>query len=210
MSKSRQNNKEIRTMSNKEIRTMSEVRMSDDNSRTVRGYAAVFGKRSQMLFDWGQPFYEEIAKGAFDDVLGDDVRALLNHDPNHLLARTKSGTLRLWQDDKGLGFEFDIPLSREDVSEMIQRGDLDQNSFAFFVEEDEWRTEGDDEIRTIKKIKRLQDVTLATYPAYPDAKLDRAQRSWAEWKESEEKEEDIDDYMGNYRKRVLRLHELNG
>jgi phage head maturation protease len=72
----------------------------DTRGRTVHGYAAVYDVPSEDLGG----YRERIAPGAFADVLGSDVRALLNHDPNEVLGRTKSGTLRLFDEQRGLRF----------------------------------------------------------------------------------------------------------
>jgi len=134
--------------------------------KTVTGYAAVFGVQSNDLGG----FREQIAPGAFDEVLrGDtDVRCLLNHDANIVLGRTKSGTLRLSSDSRGLRFECDLPETRSDLKEAVERGDIDGASFRFKVGEEDWQGE----VRTVKTIKELHDVTLATYPAYPQASIE--------------------------------------
>ena len=69
-----------------------ELRAADgeESKPKVRGYAAVFGKESENLGSENYQFREVIEAGAFDDVLKDDVRALLNHDPNFILARFAS------------------------------------------------------------------------------------------------------------------------
>lgn len=138
----------------------------------VRGYAAMFNKRSENLGSNDRPLFEEIAPGAFDDVLGDDVRALFNHDPNLILARSKAGkgTLRLFVDENGLGYEFAPPdtTAGRDLRVSMQRGDVDQSSFGFRVLEDKWVEENNVVVRTIKKVARLFDVSPVTYPAYPD------------------------------------------
>src|SRR3712207_3100255 len=80
----------------------------DTRGRTLVGYAAVYGATSHDLGG----YVERIAPGAFADVLADaDVRCLLNHDPNQVLARTKSGTLRLHDEERGLRFEAELPES---------------------------------------------------------------------------------------------------
>jgi HK97 family phage prohead protease/HK97 family phage major capsid protein len=138
--------------------------------KTVHGYAAVYGVESGDLGG----FRERIAQGAFDEVLGgdEDVRCLLNHDPNIVLGRTKSGTLRLSSDQRGLRFECDMPESRSDLREAVARGDIDGASFRFKVGDEDWN--GD--LRTVKKIEELRDVTLATYPAYPSASIEMRTR----------------------------------
>lgn len=182
----------------------------EERTRTVAGYAAVFNKRSELLFEDGRIFYEVILPGAFDNADMTDVRALLNHDSNHLLARTKSKTLNLSQDTDGLAFSFDMPESRNDVLEMVERGDLDQNSFAFYVDRDGdyWESEDGMDVRYITDIRQVSDITLATYPAYPDTHVSVAKRSYEEWKakESEEIKEPENDYLQEYRERALQLY----
>ena len=156
-------------MEPQEIRVFnSEMRMDGgEESRKVVGYAAVYDSDSEEM--WG--FRERIAPGAFENALGDDVRALFNHDANMLLARTKSGTLKLSSDEKGLKYEFEAPKTTagNDLLEMLKRGDVSQSSFAFTVDEERWDEKtGQKPLRTIVKVKRLYDVSPVTYPAYPD------------------------------------------
>lgn len=158
-----------------------ELRAKDDEEkRTVFGYAAKFNVESENLGFGDFEFREIIAPGAFDDVLNDDVRALLNHDHNHVLARSKNGqgSLRLGVDEVGLHYEFEAPDTQagRDLLASIQRGDVDQSSFSFTVDRDgqdfEEHQEGDGPTiakRTITKVKRLFDVSPVTFPAYPDA-----------------------------------------
>src|SRR6266545_6073742 len=95
----------------------------DTRGRTLVGYASVYGAVSGDLGG----FRERIAPGAFAGVLDADVRALLNHDPNEVLGRTKSGTLRLADEQRGLRFELDLPDSPlgQNVREAVRRGDVD-------------------------------------------------------------------------------------
>jgi hypothetical protein len=147
-------------------------------SRTVRGYAAKFEKMSNNLGVENYQFFEIIQRGAFDGVLGDDVRALFNHDANLILARSRGGkgTLRLGVDEVGLWYEFEAPNSPagEIVLEALTREDVSQSSFAFTLDkaDQHWeeRTENGKTIatRTIKRVKKLYDVSPVTYPAYED------------------------------------------
>lgn len=138
----------------------------DTRGRTLHGYAAVYGVESGDLGG----FRERIAPGAFAQVLDADVRCLLNHDPNEVLGRTRSGTLRLADEQRGLRFECDLPDSPlgENVRASVKRGDIDGASFRFVVGTEDW--EGD--IRTVKTVSELQDVTVATYAAYPAASVE--------------------------------------
>ena len=171
-----------------------EQREGTESATTIVGHAAVFNKLSENLGG----FQERINKGAFDDVLGDDVRAFFNHDPNHLLARSSSGTLRLSTDEEGLRYEFDVPdtTSGRDLLVSMKRGDITQSSFAFTVEDDVWNQENGMNIRTIKKVKRLYDVSPVSIPAYPDADdLVVAQRSLAIHNEKQNKVDEEKDLI---------------
>ena len=165
------------------IETRTEKR--EDGSTTITGHAAVF---NQLSIDLGG-FREVIAPNAFESVLSDVVRALINHDPNLLLARTTSGTLNLEQTNEGLQYSFDVPDTTygRDLIISMERKDITQSSFAFTIEDDSWETTEDGEIRTINKVKQLYDVSPVTYPAYPSADdLTLAKRSLALHKEKEE------------------------
>ncbi|MBN50040.1 MAG: HK97 family phage prohead protease [Spongiibacteraceae bacterium] len=169
--------------------TADEMRVEtrDDGSKRIVGHAAVFNQLSENLGG----FREQIEPGAFDDVLDDDVRALFNHNPDHVLGRTLSKTLKIEQDKTGLRYEIDPPDTQaaRDLMVSLERGDISQSSFAFSVGDDDW--EENDEgviIRTIKTFKRLFDVSPVTYPAYPDA--DVGLRSLEAWKQSRRPHED--------------------
>ncbi|NWN92290.1 HK97 family phage prohead protease [Marinobacter adhaerens] len=154
---------------------LCEVRAEQDEEgqpARIVGHGAVFNKRSDMIMGM---FREEIAPGAFDDVLQDDVRALFNHDPSFILGRTRSKTLELSVDGDGLRYDI-IPPDTQTVRDMVlaplARGDITGSSFAFHVapDGDEWREDEDGTIiRTINRFSRLLDVSPVTYPAYPDA-----------------------------------------
>lgn len=157
-------------MNNKENRvynTEIEIRNEGDG-KVVRGYAALFDTDSQDLGG----FIERIAPGAFREVLGDDVRALIDHNSTLILGRTKSGTLRIGQDDRGLWYEYDSPNTSyaNDLLEAMKRGDVNQSSFGFVVARDgsTWEEKEGQQYRYITKIGRLFDVSPVTYPAYTD------------------------------------------
>jgi len=166
-----------------ETLTVEERAKGDSNAPVLVGYAAVFNKMSGVI---GGPygFREMIEPGAFDDVLEDDVRAVLNHDANFVLGRAGAGTLRLSVDDVGLRYEVDLPDTSyaKDLLESVRRGDIKESSFKFTVLTDDWSENDEGTVRSIKKIGRLLDVSPVTYPAYPDATV--AQRSLEEWKKA--------------------------
>ncbi len=151
------------------LATNMEVRAQGDKPQIV-GHAAVFNRDSELI---GGMFIERIAPGAFAESLGkpDDVRALINHDPNLLLARNISGTLTLREDEQGLHVTIDPPNTTyaNDLLESAKRGDISQMSFGFQTIEDSW-TRGENgapDVRTLRKV-RLFDVSPVTFPAYPD------------------------------------------
>ena len=145
---------------NVELRT-AEVRAAGDDSLVIEGYAANFEQRTDLGY-----FKEEIARGAFDDVMEDDVRLLLNHE-GAPMARTTNGTLELSIDDTGLKYRAALADTQDgrDLYKLIKRGDISQSSFAFTIAEQEWSE--DRSVRKVVKMARLLDVSPVTYAAYP-------------------------------------------
>jgi HK97 family phage prohead protease len=148
--------------------TEIEVRQAEEGQRKISGYAAVFNRMSENLGG----FREIILPGAFRSVLESkpDVKCLFNHDPGQVLARTKNDTLTIEEDEHGLKFEAILAdtTAARDVWELIQRGDVDQCSFAFSVAKngDKWIEEDDMYKREIYQVEMLADVSPVTYPAY--------------------------------------------
>ena len=171
-------------MEQREIRTFTfqlEER-KDDKEPRMTGHAAVFNEITKI----GSFFREQVAPGAFkQSIKDDDVRALFNHDPNFVLGRNVSGTLRMKEDDKGLAIEIDPPQTQfaNDLMTLMKRGDISQMSFAFQVLGEMWE-ENEDELplRTLNKL-RLFDVSPVTFPAYEGT--DIGVRSRDAWKGSQ-------------------------
>ncbi|WP_417536330.1 HK97 family phage prohead protease [Methylophaga sp.] len=180
----------------------------ESGSVLIKGSAAVFNKRSElMMTPWGEPFREVIKPGAFDTVLEDDVRGLFNHDHNYVLGRSASKTLRLAVTDSDLNYEIDAPKTQtinDLVIEPMKRGDVSQSSFAFAVANDGdfWEYDDDDGVllRTITKVKRLFDVSPVTFPAYSDADSSLSTRSLEQFKEKQKTNPDAQwrNYVANY------------
>ena len=151
------------------VKEQREFRMesAEQNGNTIRGYAAVYNSDSE----WMGGFYEQIATGAFDGVMENDVRAYFNHDENLLLGRVSSGTLRISTDKRGLFYEVDLPNTTyaNDLAELMKRGDVNQSSFAFLIEKDRWEQRDGTTYRIIEKVSRLLDVSPVSQPAYPDS-----------------------------------------
>jgi len=141
--------------------TTLDLRQADDGT-TLYGYAAVFDSPSEPM-----PFVEYVRRGAFSKTINDgaDVRLLIDHE-GVPLARTKSGTLKLLEDNRGLAVAADLDPSNPDAARVIsamKRGDLNQMSFAFRTIKDSW---SDD--RTVRELREVQlfDVSVVTFPAY--------------------------------------------
>jgi HK97 family phage prohead protease len=153
-----------------------EVRSAD--SPQISGYAAVFNTTADLGM-----FRERIKPGAFTRAIQEsqDVRCLFNHDADYVLGRTKSGTLRLSEDDQGLRFECDMPNTQmgRDVREMILRGDVDQCSFGFVVTKENVSYNQDGTVdREIQDVD-LFDVSPVTYPAYTETSVEARSRDEA-------------------------------
>lgn len=148
-----------------------EFRDENDNS-IVRGYGAVFNKTA----DLGR-FTEEIMPGAFDSVLHDhDVVFVFQHNTDNILARSSSGTLRYGVDERGLWYEASLPNTTlgNDMRELMRRGDIRANSFAFGNVIDRSEKRNGKLHRIITKIGMLHDISLVTHPAYKEAEIVRS------------------------------------
>jgi len=145
----------------------AELRTDNDGMLGLRGYACITGT-PYTVRDWLGEYDETVEQGAFTKTLSerDDVRLLLNHD-GLPMARTKSGTLRLAEDNTGLDTDADLDKRStltNDVAVAMERGDLDQMSIAFQVTRQEWNEDYTE--RYIRELK-LFDVSVVTYPANP-------------------------------------------
>jgi len=136
----------------------------ENGERIIEGYAALYDNETNI-----GPFKESISRGAFDNVLDNDVRALINHDPSLVLGRTSSGTLELTTDDVGLKYRVKLGNQQyaTDLYESIQRGDISQSSFAFTIKDQTWSE--DRSSRSVDEVAQLLDVSPVTYPAYKEA-----------------------------------------
>lgn len=161
-------------MANTEIRALHqpvELREGDDGLIRVSGYAAVFDEETKI----GGMFTEVIAKGAFRSAIErqDDVVFLINHE-GLPLARTRSGTLTLTEDDRGLRIDANLDSTDPDVRSIVpkmKRGDLDKMSFAFIPTRQTWDDSGEIPKRTILDFERVVDVSIVTNPAYDGTEI---------------------------------------
>lgn len=132
--------------------------------RRLVGYAAVFDAEARI----GEGWVEVIRPGAFAASLagGRDVLALVDHDPARVLGRTRSGTLRLAEDARGLAFEIDVPDTQDgrDMLALAERGDLGGMSFAFRPSTGGETWQG--ARRTLTAVDLREISVVQSFPAY--------------------------------------------
>lgn len=143
-----------------------------DGKKVISGYGAVFHREGDAGTEYtvGDWFTERIGRTAFDRAIKEkhDAAGLFNHDPNNVLGRTSSGTMRLSVDDRGLKYEIDVPDTQagRDVATSIARGDVRGSSFAFRVTKETWEQRKDKpDLRVIEDLD-LFDTGPVVYPAY--------------------------------------------
>lgn len=177
------------TVVNRILHTISDLRVreapeGEAASRTITGYAILFGVPSAPLYDWeDEEAREVIAPEAVTKELldGCDIKMTMFHDRQLILARSKNGagTLKYGVDDKGVYFEFEAPntVDGDKALELVRRGDISGCSFAFsthyydsaYVQRTVQRVDGKTIITyTVNVITGIYDFTLAADPAYPD------------------------------------------
>ena len=136
----------------------------------IEGYFAVFNS----AYDICPGVVEEVAPGAFSDTLGEDIRALTNHDTTLVLGRNKAGTLTLREDSHGLWGS--IRINREDLDAMnlyrrVQRGDVDQCSFGFVILDERREVLPEGSVRYVILKVKLFEVSVVTFPAYEETSV---------------------------------------
>ena len=157
-------------MSSCDVEVRTAASLGSSSPGRLKGYAAVFDTPA----DLGE-FVEVIKPGAFRRTLIDaDVRALYDHARGDILGRTRSGTLRLQEDAKGLAFELDLPdttLGR-DLSVLVERGDVGGCSFGFrcAVGGDKWESRSGKMYRELVDVD-LHEITLTAWPAYRETEV---------------------------------------
>jgi len=155
-----------------------------DGRSVIKGYAVVYNRLSVDLGG----FRERIMPGAFDSVLNRqrgraDLVSYYNHNPDILLGRESSGTLKVWSDEKGVGFEVTPPASRADIMELVQRRDVKGASFTFSVDKGGETFTTDENGRAIREVRAatIYELGPVVQPAYPSTSVSVAMRSYQAW-----------------------------
>lgn len=176
------NNVELRRLNSApELRMEQELREDGSTQRYISGYAVVFEQYSRIFYDYfcsDDEWVEIISRNAFANTDMSDVVMVVDHshDAGDVLARSRNGegTLKITVDDVGVKFRFAVPDTTvgRDITQLIERGDISECSFAFWVKADEWRygvSFGDkkmDEHR-ILEVEKLADLSIVMRGAYP-------------------------------------------
>lgn len=174
------------------------VRAEEDGRRFIEGYAIIFNQKSKLIREWGETFYEVIEPSAVDNVLKDpglNVIATVDHWREKMLGRTKSGTLVLTKDERGLKYTIEVPNTTlgNDMYELIKRGDYFESSFIFTIAEKGCRTDNSEDIpvKYISDFGDMYDVSPVIDGAYANTAVKA--RALEIEEEEEEEEEDSKD-----------------
>ena len=157
---------------------------AEEDEMIIEGYFAVYNTETEL---WPGAF-EEIAPGAFDNTLSNDIRALINHDTSLVLGRNKAGTLELKTDSRGLWGRIKINPNDTDavnLYERVKRGDVDQCSFGFNIISEETDYRDDETVKwTIKEVD-LHEVSIVTFPAYEETGVQARQKQVKQYKQKQ-------------------------
>lgn len=155
---------QTRYMQMKDVTT----RTDEDGNIFLEGMFAVYG----AVYNVYPGATESIARGAFADSIGGDVRALYNHNTDLVLGRTSAGTLELRDTEAGLWGRIKINQADADAMNAyarIQRGDITGCSFGFDIPADGEETVVRDDGTvhwTITRVDPLYEVSPCVFPAY--------------------------------------------
>ncbi len=158
----------------------SKFQTRDDGGELyIEGYFAVFGS----IYELWPGGTESIAPGAFAETLGNDVRALVDHDTRLVLGRSKAGTLELREDAHGLWGKVRINPNDSDAMNLysrVQRGDVDQCSFGFDIVREDTEIHEDGSVHWTLLEVELYEVSVVTFPAYEETSVAARKRDYEE------------------------------
>ena len=204
-------------MSKLEMRTIPaeglEIRAEQDGKiKRISGYGIVYNRETQLYDD----LYEVIRPGAASEFLATnpDIKCCLNHNPERIFGRTKSGTVKLEENSKGVKYTVKPPDAQwaRDAIASIERGDIDGSSFTFAVlPQDEKVSKRSDGtyLREVFKIARIGEMGPVTDPAYLDTTAEaRAKEEYETLTASLRAQENADEIAEHQRALDLRRKRL--
>jgi uncharacterized protein len=158
-------------MNKRDFKTKFEITRAetDPDEMIIEGYFALYENETELF----PGTYEIITKGAFDKTLGNDIRALWNHNTQYVLGRNTSGSLKIEADDKGLFAVIRLPKTQyaHDLYELVQRGDVDQCSFGFNILDEDIEELASDGFRFRINEVDLHEISVVTFPAYENTSV---------------------------------------
>ena len=186
-------------------------------SRTIEGYAIVFGVESRILADYWDNYREIIEPGAITEerLKEMDIKMTMYHNREKILARSNQGegTLKLRVDEVGVHYEFDAPntVDGDTALELVKRGDLSGSSFMFWTDEKsgvsyEKRSDGI-MLRRVKTIGMIYDMTIAADPAYEQTTV-AAREAYSQFERKEQKQPISDKWAKDRRAREIVMFDL--
>lgn len=193
---------------------LREAKEGENESRTIEGYAIVFGVESRILADYWDNYREIIEPGAITEerLKEMDIKMTMYHNREKILARSVNGdgTLKLRVDEVGVHYEFEAPntVDGDTALELVKRGDLSGSSFMFWTDEKsgvsyEKRSDGI-MLRRVKTIGMIYDMTIAADPAYEQTTV-AAREAYSQFEKKEEKKPMVK-YAREKRERELELN----
>jgi uncharacterized protein len=158
-------------LNKRDLKTKFNVTRQAENPEEliIEGYFALYESETELF----EGVYEIITKGAFTNTLNNDVRALWNHNTQYVLGRSKSGTLEIREDDKGLYGVVRLPKTQyaQDLHELISRGDVDQCSFGFNILAEDLEELASGAYRWRLNEVELHEISVVTFPAYENTSV---------------------------------------
>lgn len=183
-------------------------------SRTIEGYAIVFGVESRILEDYWDNYREIIEPGAITEerLKEMDIKMTMYHNREKILARSNQGegTLKLRVDEVGVHYEFEAPntVDGDTALELVKRGDLSGSSFMFWTDERnasyEKRSDGM-MLRRVKTIGMIYDMTIAADPAYEQTTV-AAREAYSQFEKKDVKQPISAKWARDRRERELSLN----
>ena len=207
--------KEIRSFIGGKCRPMiREAAEGGSESRTIEGYAIVFGVESRILSDYWDNYREIIEQGAITEerLKEMDIKMTMYHNREKILARSTNGegTLKLTVDEVGVKYSFEAPntVDGDTALELVKRGDLSGSSFMFWTDERNVsyeRRSDDIMLRRVKTIGMIYDMTIAADPAYEQTTV-AAREAYSQFESKREKKPISAKWARDRRERELILN----
>lgn len=128
-----------------------------NNKILIDGYVNAVERESKVLYDTRGQFIEKIRAGVFQRALekAENVRVLLDHEPDRELADTKSGKARLVEDN--IGLRATVEIDDPEVIQKAKENKLRGWSFGFLCNKEDRTTDEDGiEKRTVRDLDLLE------------------------------------------------------